>query len=362
MKYFTGIVSCAVFLSLLPVACRDSGKDKLSPEEALGKALFFDASLSYPPGQSCATCHRPERGFADTLSRPVSEGAVKGLFSLRHSMTICYSCYVPPLHYNASDSAWVGGLFWDGRVNTLEQQAAEPFTNPLEMAADRAWVAGQVKKAPYFTELTRLYGHSENTDSVYAFITKALEIYERSAEVNLFSSRFDAFREGQGQLTEAEQRGYELFKGKGMCAECHIVEPDAKAGKILFTDYTYDNLGVPANAANPFYTLPAPYNTCGRDTVDLGLGGFLGDSLEYGKFRVPTLRNIELTAPYGHNGYFSTLEDIVHFYNVRDVSDEYPEAEYPLTVNKDELGDLKLTAGEEADIVAFLKTLTDNRE
>lgn len=353
------MLGCVGLMLGFCVACRTKEVVSLSPEEQLGKALFFDVTLSCPEGQSCATCHRPEKGFADTLARPVSEGAVKGLFSMRHAMTIGYAAFVPPLRYDETDSVWVGGLFWDGRVNTLEEQAGEPFVNPLEMAAERAWVVSRVKKAAYFPELVDLYGKSDDVDTLYGFLTKALAAYERSAEVNPFSSKFDAFIEGHEPLTLSEQKGYELFKDKGMCAECHILESDARTGKILFTDHTYDNLGIPADTSNPFYKLSARYNPNGRDTLDLGLGGFLRDSRENGKFRVPTLRNVALTAPYGHNGYFRTLEDIVHFYNVRDVGSEYPPAEYPATVNQDELGDLKLTPQEEADIVAFLKTLSD---
>ena len=345
---------------LLSVACQNRKSTSLSPEEQLGKDLFFNAALSRPVGQSCATCHRPERGFADTLARFASEGAVKGLFSLRHSMTIAYSAFVPALEYDKAEDVWTGGLFWDGRMDALEQQAQEPFVNPLEMAADRNWVVQQVKKSACFPELLRLYGNTDCVDSIYCFVAKAIAAYERSEEVNPFSSRFDAYLEGKEQLTDAELRGFELFKDKGQCSQCHIVETDPRAGKVLFTDHTYDNLGIPACVDHPFYGLSS-YNPKGRDSLDLGLGGFLRDSLQYGKFRVPTLRNIELTAPYGHNGYFQTLEDIVHFYNVRDVSHEYPDAEYPATVNKEELGDLKLSVEEEVDIVLFLKTLTDRR-
>ena len=142
-----------------------------------------------------------------------------------------------------------------------------------------------------------------------------------------------------------------------MCRVPYL-DPDERAGKVLFTDHTYDNLGIPSNPGNPFFKVSAPYNTCGKDTMDLGLGSRLRDPEEYGKFRVPTLRNIALTAPYGHNGYFKTLEEIVHFYNVRDVED-FPPAEYPETVNKDELGNLGLSQEEETAIVAFLRTLTD---
>ena len=105
---------------------------------------------------------------------------------------------------------------------------------------------------------------------------------------------------------------------KGLCAECHILDPDERAGKVLFTDHTYDNLGIPSNPGNPFFKVSAPYNTCGKDTMDLGLGSRLRDPEEYGKFRVPTLRNIALTAPYGHNGYFQDLGgDSYIFYNVK---------------------------------------------
>lgn len=359
MKVLLGMISWTGLIVCTAVACHTKETVTLNLEERVGKALFFDAALSRPAGQACATCHRPEKGFADTLSRPASEGAVKGLFSLRHSMTVSYAAFVPPLSYDKTDSVWVGGLFWDGRVNTLEEQAGEPFLNPLEMSAEQEWVVNQVRKAAYFPDLIKLYGKSDRVDSLYLFVSKALAAYERSVEINPFSSKFDAFVEGHEQLDASEQRGYELFKDKGMCAECHILEPDVRAGKILFTDHTYDNLGIPADTANPFYQLSAPYNPNGRDTLDLGLGGFLGDSLENGKFRVPTLRNIALTAPYGHNGYFRTLEDIIHFYNVRDVSSEYPPAEYPATVNREELGDLKLSPEEEADLVAFLRTLSD---
>ena len=173
--------------------------------------------------------------------------------------------------------------------------------------------------------------------SMYSFVEKDLPITKHSAKTQY-----------------AEQ----LFKEKGLFAECHILDPDERAGKVLFTDHTYDNLGIPSNPGNPFFKVSAPYNTCGKDTMDLGLGSRLRDPEEYGKFRVPTLRNIALTAPYGHNGYFKTLEEIVHFYNVRDVED-FPPAEYPETVNKDELGNLGLSQEEETAIVAVLRILTE---
>lgn len=352
------IVILIMGVALLSASCAQK-ETGLSEKELIGKAIFFDESLSEPAGQSCATCHIPEKGFADKYARITSEGAVKGLFSNRNSMTCAYSAYVPALSYDEEEETYVGGLFWDGRVNSLEEQAAQPFVNPLEMGNENVSdVVRKARSAYWYPDFVRIYGEHESADTVFSYINEAIAIYERSAEMNPFSSKFDAWQAGKCQLTEEEKLGYELFKEKGLCAECHILDLDERAGKVLFTDHTYDNLGIPSNPDNPFFRVPAPYNTCGKDTMDLGLGSQLRDPEEYGKFRVPTLRNIALTAPYGHNGYFKTLEEIVHFYNVRDVED-FPPAEYPETVNKDELGNLGLSQAEEAAIVAFLRTLTD---
>ncbi|RHJ91693.1 cytochrome-c peroxidase [Parabacteroides bouchesdurhonensis] len=352
-------VILSVYVVLAFASCSQEQKEALNEKELLGKAIFFDENLSEPAGVSCVTCHTPEAGFADKYSRVTSEGAVKGLFSNRNSMTCAYSAYVPALYYNEEDETYVGGLFWDGRVNTLEEQSVQPFVNPLEMAnKDFYRVVEKVKAASYYPQFIKVYGASLSDDSIHACINDAIATYERSEEMSPFTSKFDAWLEGRCQFTEKERAGYELFKDKGLCAECHILDKDERAGRVLFTDHTYDNLGIPSNPENPFFQLSAPYNTLGRDTFDLGLGAVLKDSAHYGKFRVPTLRNIALTAPYGHNGYFKTLEEIVHFYNVRDV-EEFPIAEYPETVNKDELGNLGLTPEEEAAIVAFMETLTD---
>jgi cytochrome c peroxidase len=177
---------------------------------------------------------------------------------------------------------------------------------------------------------------------------------------------------GGATLTSKEKKGLELFKGKGNCSACHVIT----GKKPLFTDFTYDNLGVPKNLENPFYNEPA-YNPMGSAWIDEGLGGFLkgigypsyGD--EVGKMKVPTLRNVDkrpyngFVKAYGHNGYFKSLEEIVHFYNTRDVpgagwkGKAWPSAEVDANVNHAELGNLNLTNQEENEIVAFLKTLSD---
>ncbi len=184
-----------------------------------------------------------------------------------------------------------------------------------------------------------------------------------SAELNQFSSKYDLFLQGKVKLTEQEMRGLALFESekKGHCAECHPSQPGPEQELPLFTDFTYDNLGVPRNPANPYHYLPKLLNPDGTQFVDLGLGGIVKKSEENGKFRVPTLRNVAVTAPYMHNGIFKTLRQVVVFYNTRDVG-PWPEPEVPQNVNREELGNLRLTEQEVDDIVTFLHTLTDGYE
>lgn len=357
MKTYQLII--CIGMGMLAASCHHHKPSK-HQKERLGKMIFHDENLSNPHGQSCATCHDAGRGFADKEGRPVSEGASKGLFSARNSMTICYSKYVPSLYYDEEEETYVGGMFWDGRTPDLKSQAGEPFLNPVEMGnATKADVVKKVKKAKYYPLFQEIYGETENIDSCYSWITDALATYESSKEINPFSSKYDAYKKGKYKLTKEEKRGLELFEDKAMCAECHILDKDPRARKPLFTDHTYDNLGIPRHPDNPHYRVPPQYFTLTADTLDLGLGRITGKEEDYGKFRVPTLRNIEKTAPYGHNGYFATLEEIVHFYNTRLINPDYPAPEHPATVNEEELGDLGLTLEEERDLVTFMKTLTD---
>jgi cytochrome c peroxidase len=208
-----------------------------------------------------------------------------------------------------------------------------------------------------------------DVEGTYERIARSISAYEQSAEVNPFSSKYDYYLAGMVELTEQEAWGLSLFNDpdKGNCAACHPSEPGPDGEPPLFTDFTYDNLGVPRNLENPFYTMPPAWNPAGAAWVDLGLGGFLGMPSEIGKVKVPTLRNVdkrpypEFVKAFAHNGFFKSLEDIVHFYNTRDVED-WPPPEVEENVNREELGDLGLTAEEEAAIVAFMKTLSDGFE
>ena len=331
----------------------------------LGKDLFFDKNLSNPIGQSCSSCHSPETAFSDISHNVVSPGAVDGLFGNRNAPSIVYSMYSPsPLHYSVEDSAYKGGQFLDGRVNTLSDQAKKPFLNVLEMNnADPSMVISKLQNASYFSLYKQVYGDVTDVTSTFNNIADAIAAYESSDSFsNRFTSKYDFYLKGQASLTAQELSGMNLFIDtlKGKCANCHLVTPDPVSGKILFTDFTFSSDGVPKNPNNPFYTISTTFNPLGSNYVDLGLGGFLGNTAYNGMFKVATLRNIAITAPYFHNGSFNTLEDVVHFYNTRDVAGSgFGAPEVVANIDTSETGNLHLTAQEEKDIVAFLKTLTD---
>lgn len=350
----------------------------------LGHMLYNDLNISANRNTGCVTCHAHSAGFADPRSAadpegmPVSPGSVPGKYGTRNAQTSAYATFSPPFHWSEADGSYVGGQFWDGRANSLADQAVGPPLNPLEMAiADKKAVLARLAENPVYLEaFRRLYGVDlkwNQIDLVYPKFGLAIAAFEPTDEFAEFNSKYDLYVAGQAELTAQEKLGLELFNGKAMCANCHTSTPPENYPHALFTDFTYDNLGIPVN--------PRIAELHGVDTLppDLGLGGRPDiaakhpDGSQEGKFKVSTLRNIELTAPYGHNGVFATLEQIVHFYNTRDTLGEVPDAadpgfgvtgwpkpEVPETVNKTELGNLGLTEEEEAAIVAFLKTLTDD--
>jgi cytochrome c peroxidase len=362
----------------------------LTDLEKLGRHLFFDANLSEPRGQSCATCHAAETGFTGESSginaaTAVYPGAVATRFGNRKPSSAAYAAQAPVLRLDPEEKSFVGGNFWDGRAtgeklgNPAADQAQGPFLNPVEQnLPSAAALVERVCAASYASLFRKVFGPGACADAGAAYdrIAKAIAAYEESPEVSAFSSRFDAFAAGSATLSARELRGMRLFHGKGKCADCHPPP--------LFTDYTYDNLGFPPNPANPFYAQAAE-NPAGEAWVDPGLAGFLATRPEWaslaaenrGKHRVPTLRNVDkrpskgFVKAYGHNGAFTSLEAIVHFYNTRDTLPRcppdgagagtscWPAPEIAENVNTEELGDLRLTAAEEADLVAFLRTLSD---
>lgn len=342
-----------------------AGAQAMTTEEQLGRFLYFDTNLSSPPGQACASCHHPSAGFADPdKALPVSEGAVTGLYGGRNSPSAAYASFSPPLYFDGA--LWIGGQFWDGRALTLADQAKGPFLNPVEMNNTKEGVVQAVRDSRYASLFRSVYGKTSLNDveSAYDLVAKAIAAFETTKPFSRFSSKYDAYLKGSAKLSAAELRGLALFNdpAKGNCAACHPSVSSDNVTPALFTDFSYDDLGLPKNPEiEELIGSPVP--------VDLGLGNTVGVA-ENGKFKVMTLRNIARTAPYGHNGYFRTLKEIVHFYNTRDLFpvcgatgapgiDCWPAPEVAINVNRTEMGNLGLTAAEEDDIVAFLLTLSD---
>jgi len=398
----------------------------LSPLEQLGKSVFFDRRLSLRGNQSCASCHAPQVGWTGDLplvnaGPAVYEGSVSGLFSNRKPPTVAYAM-APVLHMTVEDDAalFVGGNFWDGRAtgerlgDPIAEQAQGPFVNPVEQALpDTGCVVHRVCAADYPVTLESQFPGScaiawppdlnavcalpsgtlrmesqdrATSDRAYDRIATVLAAYERSREVNPFSSKFDRYLAGDAVLSPEERAGMELFAGRGKCAACHPLDRGPRGEAPLLTDFTFDNLGIPRNPENPWYR--SEFNPSGTKWVDNGLGSFLATRPEWraladanvGKHKVPTLRNVDLrptgtfAKAYMHNGYFKTLSGLVHFYNTRDVKpvcsgslterealarDCWPAPEVMANVNTDELGNLGLSQAEERAIVVFMGTLSD---
>jgi cytochrome c peroxidase len=353
---------------------------------ALGRQIFFDTNLSDPVGQSCASCHDPATGFADPDGDAISPGAVPGVFGNRNAPMVSYASFIPPFGFDAAIGEFTGGQFWDGREDTLEQQAKGPFLNPLEMhMADDVAVVEAVAASVYADDFLAAFGPDslDAADAAAAFdrIAAVIAAFERTDEVNPFSSKHDyAMKligpERMATFTMQERQGMMLFNGEAKCWVCHTTPMggmmdmgDAMAflpdQTILYSDYRYSNLGIPKNPDNPFYTLPAQLNPDGAAWVDHGLaavmpGGLAANPELDGLFKTPSLRNVALTAPYGHNGYFDTLKEVVHFYNTRDVpAAGWPAPEVPDNIDTVNMGDLGLTDAQENAIVAFLETLSD---
>ncbi|MEQ1636766.1 MAG: cytochrome c peroxidase [Methylococcales bacterium] len=358
-----------LFLSLFTAAgcateitqLRKSTLNALTPVQKLGQQLFFDKSLSSPEGQACASCHDPNTAFTDTLlSTPVSDGIVPGRTGTRNAPTAMYMAFSPAFHLETTDgeSLYIGGQFLDGRAATLSEQAKGPFLNPDEMNnQDEAEVVGKLRTAGYADLFIQVYGSNALSDvkQAYQNMADAIAEFEKTALFSPFSSKYDYYLADEVELTDQEKWGLSLFNDakKGNCAACHPSTSET-ATPPLFTDFSYDNLGSSSN--------PSILSKKGADFVDFGLGKALNDPKENGKFKVPTLRNIAKTAPYTHNGVFSNLRDVVEFYSTRDVDAKWGKPEVAENINKDELGDLKLTPDEIDAIVAFLQTLTDGYE
>ncbi|HVT34871.1 MAG TPA: cytochrome c peroxidase [Nevskiaceae bacterium] len=379
-----------MFLFLLPAAMaaavlvtHAAARDELSPAARLGQKLFNDVSLSASGAQSCATCHVPAHAHAGSDGRAVPLGGpAMGTQGFRNAPSLRYLSGNTKFLF-AADGTPTGGFAWDGRAASLGEQARTPLLAAHEMDnVDAAHFAQKLRRAAYVDEFRQLYGAPvlDDDESVFEHAADALGRFEIEArEFHPYDSKYDAVLAGRARLTAQEARGRQLFDDpqKGNCASCHPSKT-VDGQPPLFTDFTYDALGVPRNAEIPA-TADSGYfdlGLCGPDRKDLAARREL-----CGKFKVPTLRNVALTAPYFHNGYFKTLEDAVAFYARRDTS---PEQWYPRdaqgrvqkfndlppelrgNVNVDEVpynrkaGDAPALSPQDIDdIVTFLQTLTD---
>lgn len=356
----------------------------LSPAAALGEKIFNDLTLSASGRMSCATCHDPSLGHASPFSTPVVLGGpALDQPGGRQSPSIRYLRFNTPFQL-ASDGTPSGGFFWDGRASSLAEQAKGPFLAANEMAnPDAASVIAKLAATPYAEAFKKVFGEGIFSDTSAAFdkVAFALELYQKEdPEFAPFSSKFDAFTQGKASLTAEELNGLALFNrvDKGNCAACHpSTKPDNAPG-ALFTDFSYDNFGLPRNMAIAANSVPGFFDLglCGPTRADLA------DRQDLcGAFKVPSLRNVALRKHYFHNGSFNSLEQVVRFYATRDTN---PAEWYPLdsagnpvpyndlppslrgNINTTEAPydrrpgqSAALTDAEIRDITAFLMALTD---
>jgi cytochrome c peroxidase len=334
---------------------------------ALGEKLYHDTNLSNNRTMSCATCHVIDSAFVDPRPTNLSLGASLGDDGVsigdRNAPTSAYAKFIPKFHFDENEGLYIGGQFLDGRATDLTTQAKGPFLNPVEMnMPDEASVIARVKEnADYVQAFKEIYGDDifNDTQKAYEALADSIAKFEKSDTFSPFSSKYDKALKGEAVLTEQEKRGLALFNGKAECAACH----PSDGTHAQFTDFSYDNLGVPVNHAL------RDANGKGSDFIDNGLynNPHVNDESLKGAFRVSTLRNIAVTGPYMHNGVFKDLATVVHFYNTRDVEgainpetgEVWEKGEIDINKNTAELGNLGLSAEEEADLVAFLMTLTD---
>mgnify|MGYP006076668055 CR=1 FL=1 len=321
---------------------------------SLGDLLYNDTNLSNPIGQSCASCHALTTGFDDpNTANPTSVGADGVSFGTRNAPTASYSAHIPaPTQQgNGPQASLIGGLFLDGRAESLEEQAKGPFLNAIEMGnATESEVIAKIASSTYATEFELLFGESilDDTERSYNYVADAIAAFERTSIFSPFTSTFDQVQAGNANFTAAETRGQTIFNEKGECNACHHSDDGAE----IFSDFSYKNIGVPSNQQLPALITDPNF-------VDLGLGAQSGNTMNNGEFRTSTLRNIANTAPYMHNGVFTSLRDVINFYNTRDTTfSEEPEVDQ----NVDQggrIGELGLTDDEISDLVAFLEALSD---
>ncbi|MGD0958258.1 MAG: cytochrome c peroxidase [Methylomonas sp.] len=319
----------------------------LSLPAQVGKKLFFDTNLSASGKMACSTCHDPNNHYAQpaTNNQAVQLGGPNlNLPGFRAVPTLTYKENVPAYSDNAVNPDGVslngpgGGFFWDGRADTLADQASGPLLSPFEMAnASQADVVRKIQNASYASLFIEAYGADVFNDTQTAFnnAMAALQAFQlEDVSFHPYSSKFDLYTANKigGDLTASEARGFQVFQNQGNCNACHYSGPGFNGSVAQFTDFSFEAIGVPRNIAIPANTsrlgLPSSFDLgiCHRaDHPPLQDG----NSQFCGMFKTPTLRNVAARNVFFHNGVITSLSQALQFYNTRDTN---PELWYP-TVN-----------------------------
>lgn len=391
----------------------------LSAVALIGRKLFYDPELSGSGKLSCASCHNPQHSYAPVNALSVQRGGAdiqqfgvravptltylyrQGDFSigpanealedvtlsdkLKHSKLVKVTRKTTlNTQISAANLVPQGGLFWDGRADTLQQQALGPLLNPLEMDAGSTKIlADKLAYSVYIPELVQLFGPAVQVDRNLLLVEALFALSRFQIEdpsFHAFTSKYDAWLQGQARFTPAELSGYLVFNdpNKGNCAACHLDQPTRDRLPPLFTDSEYEALGVPRNP-----NIPANHD---QHYDDLGVCGpyrtDLKNQTQYcGMFLTPTLRNAATRQAFFHNGAYHTLNQVLNFYALRDVA---PQNIYPVDTHGkvDQYNDIPATlranvdvsdapfnrklndppafnAQDAADLIAFLRTLND---
>lgn len=362
----------------------------MSTKAELGERIFSDVNFSANRTQSCATCHNPDHAFIDNRldsnddTLAVSLGDDDVSFGDRNTPTATYANLSPDFSYGTHSrfnseqpdyEGFIGGQFLDGRETDLQGQAGGPFLNLLEMGmTDKEAVVQRIlENQAYTISFKSLFGETifDDIDTAYAALTESIAEFEKTDAFASFDSKYDRSLEGDyfyDPLSKAAL-GKALFFSQQFtnCATCHQLRPNGN-NRETFTNYEYHNIGVPVNTA------ARALNGFGDDFIDTGLQANPNGptDADAGKFKVPTLRNAAVTAPYMHNGVFRELKTVIQFYDKHVAGSQYTtnpetgeawrEAEIPDTVSLTELEDGdKLDDDDVEALVCFIRTLTDAR-
>ncbi len=302
----------AALILLAGIGISFTYNSSIKTRAALGEKLFHEKILSKDSSISCASCHIPSLGFADSLTLSIG---IHGTPTTRNTPSVL----------NMKNRPY---YFWDGRAGTLAQQSLMPIANKDEMGLPIAEAVQRLRANPTYQLLfLNIFGSQPTAQN----LSLAIAAYENTLETD--DSKFDLANDDTDTLTSSEERGRKLFVGeKAKCFDCHM-GPD-------FTNDDFKNIGL--------------YD--GKQLSDKGRYSITKETADLGKFKTPGLRNIAITAPYMHNGMFKTLEEVVEYYN-------NPEkfVRNPINIDSTLSKPLGLTEAEKADLVNFLNTLTDKR-